>query len=60
MNTERHPCKSWVREGLERRGAGIEFGDTERVTSPFFFTNEAGFLLLSFMFSYVCYHSLRL
>lgn len=50
MNTERHPCKSWVREGLERRGAGMEFGDTERVTS--LFTNEAGFLLLSFMFSY--------
>ena len=50
MNTERHPCKSWVREGLERRDAGIEFGDTERVTS--FFTNEAGFLLLSFMLSY--------
>lgn len=54
MNTERHPCKSWVREGLERRGAGIEFGDTERVTSPFFFFYKWSRFSFAFFYAFLC------
>ena len=42
-------CKGWVSQGLvKKRGAGVEFAGTERGTS--LFTNEAGFLLLSYFY----------
>lgn len=52
VNNERLLVRVESEKGfVKRRGAGVEFGGTEKGAS-FSFTNEAGFLLIPFMLSY--------